>query len=66
MARKAEGGNLMFVKQVEQKKRKKKGETKLSFDAGAVFDVKPSEDLQLDLEQSQYKAQKGQGGDRRV
>jgi len=56
----------MFVKQVEQKKRKKKGETKLSFDAGAVFDVKPSEDLQLDLEQSQYKAQKGQGGDRRV
>lgn len=49
-------------------KRKKKEEKKLEFEPGKVFtpgEVK-EEDFQLDLESSKWKAQKGQGGDRRT
>ena len=49
-------------------KRKKKGEKKLEFEAGKVFnpgEVK-EEDFELDLEASKFRAQKGQGGDRRT
>jgi len=49
-------------------KRKKKEEKKLEFEPGKVFtpgEVK-EEDFELDLENSRWKAQKGQGGDRRT
>ena len=49
-------------------KRKKKEEKKLEFEAGKVFspgEVK-EEDFELDLEASKFRAQKGQGGDRRT
>jgi len=49
-------------------KRRKKEEKKLEFEPGKVFtpgEVK-EEDFQLDLESSKWKAQKGQGGDRRT
>ena len=48
-------------------KRKKKGEKKLEFEAGKVFnpgEVK-EEDFELDLESAKFRAQKGEGGDRR-
>ena len=49
-------------------KRKKKEEKKLEFEAGKVFnpgEVK-EEDFEIDLESSRWKAQKGEGGDRRT
>ena len=49
-------------------KRKKKEEKKLEFEAGKVFnpgEVK-EEDFELDLEASKFRAQKGEGGDRRT
>ena len=59
----------MSQQQVEPKpKRKKREEKKLEFEPGKVFtpgEVK-EEDLELDLEAARYKAQKGQGGDRRT
>ncbi len=55
--------------QVEEKpKKRKKQEKKLEFEAGKVFspgEVK-EEDFELDLDSARYKAQKGQGGDRRA
>src|SRR5437773_11340521 len=55
--------------QVEEKpKKRKKSEKKLEFEAGKVFtpgEVK-EEDFELDLESSKYRAQKGEGGDRRA
>ncbi len=55
--------------QVEQKPRKKKkDEKKLEFEAGKVFDPGQSkeEDLDLDIDSARFKAQKGEGGDRRT
>lgn len=54
-----------------KQKRKKKGgddEDKFSFEAGRVFSPKKAkdEDLKEDLDSAIYKAQKGQGGDRRT
>jgi hypothetical protein len=54
----------MSQRVVPERKRKKKAE-KLAFDVAAVFDVKPSEEISLNLDSARYKAQKGQGGDRR-
>ena len=58
----------MSEQQVEKpQKRKKKEAKKLEFEAGKVFtpaDAK-EEDFELDLESSRFKAQKGEGGDRR-
>lgn len=58
----------MSQQQVEPKpKRKKKDEKKLEFEPGKVFtpvDAK-EEDLELNLESSSFRAQKGEGGDRR-
>ena len=54
--------------QMEQPtKRKKKVEPKAEFDPSKVFDVGETkkEDLELDIESGRYKAQHGQGGDRR-
>ncbi len=55
--------------QVEEKpKKRKKQEKKLEFEAGKVFspgEVK-EEDFELDLDSARYRAQKGQGGDRRA
>lgn len=55
--------------QVEARpKKRKKQEKKLEFEAGKVFspgEVK-EEDFELDLESAKFKAQKGQGGDRRT
>jgi len=55
--------------QVEQTPRKKKKqEKKLEFEAGKVFSPGEAkdEDLDLDLDSARYKAQKGEGGDRRT
>jgi len=55
--------------QVEQKpKQKKKTKKKLEFEAGKVFSPKEAkdEDLDLDVDAARYKAQKGEGGDRRT
>jgi hypothetical protein len=55
--------------QEQEKKKKKKDEEKLEFDAGKVFgpEEAKSDDFKLetDRESSRYKAQKGQGGDRK-
>ncbi len=55
--------------QVEEKpKKRKKQEKKLEFEAGKVFspgEVK-EEDFELDLDSARYRAQKGEGGDRRA
>lgn len=55
--------------QVEEKpKKRKKHEKKLEFEAGKVFapgEVK-EEDFELDLESAKFRAQKGEGGDRRA
>ncbi len=54
--------------QVEEKpKKRKKSEKKLEFEAGKVFspgEVK-EEDFELDLDSARFRAQKGEGGDRR-
>ncbi len=54
----------------EQKRKKKGGDDdeKLEFEAGRVFSPKTSkeEDLSEDQDSATYKAQKGQGGDRRT
>jgi hypothetical protein len=49
-----------------EKPRKKKEKAKLEFEAGKVFDVKPAEEIKVDTEMSQWKSQKGEGGDRRA
>src|SRR3989442_12899223 len=55
--------------QVEERpKKRKKQEKKLEFEAGKVFtpgEVK-EEDFELDLDSARFKAQKGEGGDRRA
>lgn len=59
----------MAEQQVEQpQKRKKKEQKKLEFEAGKVFTPSEAkeEDFELDLESSKFRAQKGQGGDRRA
>jgi len=56
--------------QVEQppKKKKKEEPKKLEFEAGKVFNPGEAkdQDFDLDLDSARYKAQKGQGGDRRT
>jgi len=55
--------------QVEQPPKKKKKESKkLEFEAGKVFspEAAKDEDFELDLDSARYKAQKGEGGDRRT
>src|SRR2546428_6325458 len=56
-------------KQVKERpKKRKKQEKKLEFEAGKVFtpgEVK-EEDFELDLDSARFKAQKGEGGDRRA
>ncbi len=60
----------MPQQQVEPRpqKRKKKGEKKLEFEAGKVFTPGEAkeEDFELDLDSARFKAQKGEGGDRRT
>ncbi len=59
----------MAEQEVERpQKRKKKEEKKLEFEAGKVFSPSEAkeEDFELDLDSARYKAQKGQGGDRRT
>ena len=60
----------MPQQQVEARpqKRKKKEEKKLEFEAGKVFTPSEAkeEDFELDLDSARFKAQKGQGGDRRT
>jgi len=56
--------------QVEQPQKKKKKEEpkKLEFEAGKVFSPGEAkdQDFELDLDSARFKAQKGQGGDRRT
>lgn len=51
-----------------QPQKKKKEQKKLEFEAGKVFTPAEAkdEDFLLDLDASRFKAQKGQGGDRRT
>ena len=55
--------------QEQAPKKKKKDEEKLSFDPGKVFGPEESKaddfKLETDRESSRYKAQKGEGGDRK-
>jgi hypothetical protein len=52
-----------------QKRKKKKEEDKLEFDAGKVFGPEEGKaddfKLETDRDSSRFKAQKGQGGDRK-
>jgi hypothetical protein len=56
--------------QVEEapRKKRKKERKKLEFEAGKVFTPSEAkeEDFELDLDSARYKAQKGEGGDRRT
>jgi hypothetical protein len=59
----------MPQQQAEPKpKKKKKQPKKLEFEAGKVFNPGEAkeEDFELDLDTARYKAQKGEGGDRRT
>lgn len=60
----------MWQQQAEPRPRKKrkKEETKLEFEAGKVFNPVQAkgEDFEMDLDSSRYRAQKGEGGDRRT
>jgi len=59
----------MTQQQVEEKpKKRKKSEKRLEFEAGKVFSPGEAkdEDFELDLDSARFKAQKGQGGDRRT
>jgi len=59
----------MVQQQVEKKpKKRKKSEKRLEFEAGKVFSPGEAkdEDFELDLDSARFKAQKGQGGDRRT
>ena len=59
----------MAGQEVEKpQKKKKKEQKKLEFEAGKVFSPGEAkeEDFELDLESGRFKAQKGQGGDRRT
>ena len=49
-----------------ERKRKKKRDSNLTFDASKVFDGQKDDEVKLDLEVLRYSAQKGEGGDRRV
>jgi len=53
--------------QKQKKKKKKETEKKLEFEIGKVFgpEAAKDEDLSLDVDAARYKAQKGQGGDRK-
>ena len=51
--------------QMEPQARKKKKQAKLEFDAAKVFGTSKDEEFEMDLDSARYKAQKGQGGDRR-
>ncbi len=59
----------MSQQQIEPKpKRRKKDEKKLEFEPGKVFTPVEAkeEDLELDIESAKFRAQKGEGGDRRT
>ena len=59
----------MTQQQIEEKpKKRKKSEKRLEFEAGKVFSPGEAkdEDFELDLDSARFKAQKGQGGDRRT
>ena len=53
--------------QKQKKKKKQDKEKKLEFEVGKVFgpEAAKDEDLSVDLDTARYKAQKGQGGDRK-
>ncbi len=47
----------------QAKRRKKK--PKFEFDASKVFGTSKDQEIEIDLDSARYRAQKGQGGDRR-
>lgn len=53
--------------QKQKKKKKQEKDQKLEFEVGKVFgpEAAKDEDLSLDVDTARYKAQKGQGGDRK-
>jgi hypothetical protein len=48
-----------------ERKRKAKPKVTNAFDADKVFEMKPAQEIELDTESALYKAQQGEGGDRR-
>jgi hypothetical protein len=58
---------VMGEQEQKKKKKKKQKDDKLEFEIGKVFgpDSAKDEDLELDVDTARYKAQKGQGGDRK-
>lgn len=52
--------------QMEPRPRKRKKPAKLEFDAGKVFGTSKDDEIEMDLDAARFKAQKGQGGDRRT
>lgn len=52
--------------QIEPQTRKRKKKAKLEFDASQVFGTSKDDEIEMDLDSARYKAQKGQGGDRRA
>jgi len=58
----------MSMQAEERPKKRKKQEKKLEFEAGKVFTPGEAkeEDFELDLESAKFRAQKGEGGDRRT
>ncbi len=51
--------------QMEERPRKRKKQAKLEFDASQVFGTSKDTEIEMDLDSARFKAQKGQGGDRR-
>lgn len=68
MSSKAGNGKLEAESRLRVRRRKKREEDKLEFEAAKVFnpaEVK-AEDFEIDLDSPQYWARKGPGGDRRA
>ncbi len=59
---------MVGQEQEKPQKKKKKEAKKLEFEAGKVFTPSEAkeEDFELDLESARFRAQKGEGGDRRA
>lgn len=51
---------------MEPQARKRKKKATLEFDASKVFGTSKDDEIEIDLDAARYKAQKGEGGDRRV
>ncbi len=58
--------DVMSQALMEPRAQKRKKQSKLEFDAAKVFGTSKDHELEIDLDAAKYKAQKGEGGDRRA